>query len=313
AGGRRLEVSELPHARALEGESVPVDDYLVRSPECPEGVVLEIGATHLPSLRSSEPGLAVVNFRDVTDDRRERDNLAAFAGVVAHDLSNPLSVVNGWAEALLDEFALGAVDSVDGTAMVSRVKEAATQMQQFITDLLSYTVARDQALRLEKVDLSGLAESVASMRRESSSRPRISIQPGLEVFADVALTRQLLDNLIGNAVKYVAPGVRPRIDVSAVDRGDYVCVMVCDNGIGVPADRRRDIFENFQRAHAGDYSGTGIGLAICQRIVERHGGRIEVEDNPFGNGSLFSFTLPSPSVHHEPPVDAPAETAALQR
>ncbi len=311
AGGRRVEVPELPHARALEGESVPVRDFLVRSPENPEGVVLEIGATHLPPSRPTESGLAVVNFRDVTDDRRERDNLAAFAGVVAHDLSNPLSVVNGWAEALLDEFALGRVDGADGTAMVSRIQDAATQMQQFITDLLSYTVARDQALRLEPVDLSGLAESVASMRREASSRPRISVQPGLQVFADVALTRQLLDNLIGNAVKYVAPGTRPRIDVSAVDRGDFVCVMVCDNGIGVPPDRRRDIFENFQRAHVGDYSGTGIGLAICQRIVERHGGTIEVEDNPFGHGSLFSFTLPSRSTQHLVPDAEPGAVGPL--
>jgi signal transduction histidine kinase len=175
-------------------------------------------------------------------------------------------------------------------------------MRRFIDDLLSYTVARDHPLRVEDVDLTALTEDVAALRRQGDSRPRIHVQPDMWVRADAAMMRQLLDNLIGNAVKYVAPGVRPHIIVSGQRDGDNLLVTVDDNGIGVPPEQRRSIFENFQRA-AFEYTGTGIGLAICQRIVERHGGTILVEDNPHGEGSRFALTLPVVSVV---PVLAPA-------
>jgi signal transduction histidine kinase len=127
------------------------------------------------------------------------------------------------------------------------------------------------------------------------------------VRADAAMMRQLLDNLIGNAVKYVAPGVRPHIIISAQQDGDNLLLTVDDNGIGVPPEQRRSIFENFQRA-AYEYTGTGIGLAICQRIVERHGGSIMVEGNPHGDGSRFSLTLPG--VVTAPALAAPVDESA---
>ena len=217
--GRRIEVSELPHARAIAGADSPVREYLVRTPQNPEGVVLEISATHLAAAEPDANALAVVNFRDVTRERRERDSLAAFAGVVAHDLTNPLSVVDGWAEALGDAFGDGPVSPEDGLAMLSRISDASGHMRQFIGDLLSYTVARDQPLRLEEVDLSALAEGVAMMRRQAENRPKILVEPGIRVHADQALARQLLDNLIGNSIKYVAPGVRPDIVVGGLAGG----------------------------------------------------------------------------------------------
>jgi signal transduction histidine kinase len=134
------------------------------------------------------------------------------------------------------------------------------------------------------------------------------VQPGMEVHGDAAMLRQLVDNLLGNAVKYVAPGVRPHIIVSGQQTGSFLLVTVDDNGIGVPPEQRRSIFENFQRAATG-YSGIGIGLAICQRIVARHGGTITVEDNPHGKGSRFAVTLPLP-VGHPSLAGIPAEELA---
>jgi signal transduction histidine kinase len=105
--------------------------------------------------------------------------------------------------------------------------------------------------------------------------------------------RQVLDNLIGNAVKYVAPGTPPEVHVESAPVGaGWLRVAVRDNGIGIDPAHRERVFESFQRATTDGYVGTGLGLAICKRIVERHGGHIDVEANPDG-GSIFSFTLPT--------------------
>ncbi len=293
--GSPLPDAEMPAALAFAGHEVVNKDYLMKTRRFPEGRVLEMSVSHLPRSAPDEHRRVVINYRDVTLTRQDRDSLSSFAGVVAHDLLSPLSIVDGWAEALNEEFLEGPVDPADGGAMVTRIQGASRHMRRFIDDLLSYTVARDHPLRVEDVDLTALTEDVAALRRQGDSRPRIHVQPDMWVRADTAMMRQLLDNLIGNAVKYVAPGVRPHIIVSGQRDGDNLLVTVDDNGIGVPPEQRRSIFENFQRA-AFEYTGTGIGLAICQRIVERHGGTILVEDNPHGEGSRFALTLPGVSV-----------------
>jgi signal transduction histidine kinase len=307
ADGTPLPEEEMPAALAFAGHEVVNRDYLMKTPRFPEGRVLEMTVTHLPRTTSTTKRRVVINFRDVTLARQDRDNLSSFAGVVAHDLLSPLSIVDGWAEALNEAFLEGPVDPADGGAMITRIRGASSHMRHFIDDLLRYTVARDHPLRIEDVDLSALTESIASMRRQDDSRPRIHVQADMWVRADPAMMRQLLDNLMGNAVKYVAPGVRPHIIVNATPEGDRLRVTVDDNGIGVPVELRRTIFENFQRA-AIEYTGTGIGLAICQRIVERHGGSITVEDNPHGSGSRFALTLPG--VASVPVVEAVDEAAA---
>ena len=283
---------QMAAALAFAGQEVFEKDYLLRTHRFPEGRILEMTANQIPAPAGAEQQQVVVNFRDVTDVRRDRDDLASFAGVVAHDLLNPLSIVDGWTEALLESFEEGPVTSEVGASMAIRVQAAAQHMRHFIGDLLSYTVARDHQLRLDDIDLSALTEHVAALRRQADSRPLIEVSPGMEVRGDAALMRQLLDNLIGNAVKYVAPGVRPHIMISARPAEELVEVIVDDNGIGVAEDMRQRIFENFQRAATG-YTGTGIGLAICHRIVERHGGSIHVETNPTGHGSRFVCLLPS--------------------
>ena len=125
------------------------------------------------------------------------------------------------------------------------------------------------------------------------------------VTGDRFLVRQLLDNLLGNAVKYVAPGVRPSVVVVARPVEGELEVAISDNGIGIPADQRDRIFDSFVRAHAEGYAGTGLGLAICQRVVDRHGGRIRADEEP-GGGTRISFTLPLAQRPEEPVDDVPA-------
>ena len=146
------------------------------------------------------------------------------------------------------------------------------------------------------------------MRAHAENRPRITVAEGLRVWGDEVLLRQLLDNLIGNAVKYVAPGVRPEIEVTGHQSADELEVRVSDNGIGIPPDEREQIFDTFHRAHAQGYRGTGLGLSICRQIVERHGGSIRVEAAA-GGGSAFVITLPTRTLPTTEPAPAPRQPA----
>ncbi|WP_051706018.1 ATP-binding protein [Nocardioides aequoreus] len=287
--GRRVPADQLPHVRALRGEEVLVQE-LVHRLDDGEPRVLEISASRL-TVDGEEPKALVV-VRDVTLVRQREDALAAFAGVVAHDLNNPLTIVSGWADTLADSFAEGEVDGTTGSSMTRRIQDASAHMRSFIDDLLAYTIARDQPLRMQELDLTALAEQVATLRRQAPVGPTVVVAIGMHAYGDEVLVRQLLDNLVGNAVKYVADGVRPEVHLTSRARGDLVEVAVSDNGVGVPPHQRERIFETFVRVHDGRYTGTGIGLGICRGVVERHGGRIHVEDNP-GGGSRFVFTLPA--------------------
>jgi K+-sensing histidine kinase KdpD len=131
---------------------------------------------------------------------------------------------------------------------------------------------------------------------------------------DPAMLRHVVDNLIGNALKYVQTGKVARIDVTAAaGPPGRTRIDIADRGIGIPDADKPDIFDSFHRAHAAaGYAGTGLGLAICRRIVERHGGAIEVWDNP-GGGTRFSFTLPLPDGGPGPADQQGPDRAALER
>ncbi|MFL6024571.1 MAG: ATP-binding protein, partial [Marmoricola sp.] len=289
--GLPLTREELPALRALAGEDVEAQDFHVRTPSVPLGRVVEISARPLDGDDPSAPQRALVNLRDVTLDRQHRDTLASFAGVVAHDLFSPLSLVDGWAENLEAEFAEGDVAASTGLPMVARIRVAADHMREVIGDLLAYTVVRDQSLRMEAVDLTTLIRGLARLSAEGPSAPVIAVSDDLVAWADAGLMRQLFDNLLGNATKYVERGVRPAIAVTGAVLGSEVEIRVTDNGIGIPAEHRDHVFETFARAHDG-YNGSGLGLAICHRIVDRHGGRIRIEDGPKRIGTSFVISLP---------------------
>jgi signal transduction histidine kinase len=249
----------------------------------------------------------VVVFHDVTAERRERDELASFAGVVAHDLLNPLTVIDGWSEALLEEARDGTpVDPETQVQRLDRIQRAAQRMQHLISDLLAYTTARDLTINPVRVDLAAVASDVARARVDASRvrdlpEPLITIEPDLPpVLAEPVLLRQVVDNLIGNAVKYVAAGVRPEIEVRARrtdgEGGQLVEIEISDNGIGIPHGQHDQVFDSFHRAHKDGYRGTGLGLSIVKRIVERHGGTASARDREGGRGTTMTVSFPAASV-----------------
>lgn len=310
ADGTPLTEEEMPGTRALDGHEVVASDFHLRADSVPGGRVLEIGARPLTSQDAEDRRLAVVNIRDVTVDRQHRDALASFAGVVAHDLFSPLTIASGWTEALEEEFADGPVAAQVGLPMVARVHEANRHMRHVIGDLLAYTVARDQSLRPEALDLSAELEELASMRAHGPGSPLFTVSPDLRAWADLGLVRQLFDNLLGNAVKYVAPGVRPQVQVTGREDGDWLEVQVQDNGIGIPEDQRELVFESFHRVHKDGYQGTGLGLAICRRIVDRHGGTIRADAGPEGVGTTIVLRLPLSAAAYASGTDHPRHARA---
>ncbi|BBH67272.1 hypothetical protein ACTI_39570 [Actinoplanes sp. OR16] len=298
--GTPLGEAEMPHARALAGEQLQDVQILVRNREVPEGRVISVRATTL--LDRSGRRSAVILFHDATAERRHRDELTNFAGVVAHDLLNPVTTIEGWSDFAGESLRLlpdspEAEDARDGLA---RVHRAARRMRGLIDGLLAYTTARDATVATVPVDLGQVVTEVTVARLDAAIAaglpvPRFTVGDLPVVQADPVLIRQLVDNLIGNAVKYTAPGVTPELGITAEPDDDLIRVRIADNGIGIPAGQHEAIFGNFHRAHrAGAYTGTGLGLAICKRIVERHGGTIAAEDRPSG-GSIFTFTIPPAS------------------
>jgi len=174
------------------------------------------------------------------------------------------------------------------------MRNGATRMETLVRDLLAYTqVARLQepteivdANEPLKIALANLAGAIAESGAE------ISIGPLPLLSVNATHIQQLFQNLIGNAIKYRSPEQPPLVSVSAARQGEYWLFAVSDNGIGIDPEYKENIFGLFKRLHNSDeYSGTGIGLAICQRIVDRYHGRIWVESEP-GKGSTFLFTLP---------------------
>ncbi|SER22052.1 ATP-binding protein [Actinokineospora terrae] len=301
--GTPFTTSELPYVRAAAGEAVEPMDVLVRSEGAPRGRLLNVRTTVVPDRQGGFN--AVLVYQDVTAERRHHDELASFAGVVAHDLLNPLASVQGWTD-IADEALRGAPD-LPLLAQVrqahERTRRSSARMRNLINDLLAYTTARDAAIAPIAVDLASLVEEVVTARVDAAAAagnavPRFHVGALPPVRADLVLVRQLLDNLIGNAVKYTAPGTVPDLDISAAQHGDRVRVTIADNGIGIPLGQHEAVFDNFHRAHReSGYSGTGLGLAICKRVVERHGGVITATDNP-GGGTRFAFTLPA--AEHAP-------------
>jgi PAS domain S-box-containing protein len=296
--GTELTPDRLHHVRTLAGETVRDEDVVVRPAGRGPDRIIRVTAQLMPTPPGS-PRQVLVTAHDVTDERAHSTALGAFAGEVAHDLKNPLAVVEGWSEMLEAELrAAPQLDSEDGLRMLARVQGAAAHMRTLIGELLTYTLARDQELRPERTVLREQAVQVERMHQrpvsEEAPSPRIELDCDDVVWADPVLLRQLLDNLVGNAVKYVADDVVPHVRVrSRRVFEDRVEVRVEDNGIGVaPADRHR-VFASLYRVEQNGYPGTGLGLAICQRIVERHGGSIWVEDGPGGRGTAFVFTLPA--------------------
>jgi signal transduction histidine kinase len=228
--------------------------------------------------------------------RRREEELMGFAGVVAHDLRSPLATVTGHAELL----AMTAADHLTGQEQrnLGHLRDSAGRMQALIDDLLGYATAENTALRLEDVDLNAVVDDILAERAAAPVASRADLPT---VTGDPTLVRQVLDNLIGNAIKYTPPGQTPEITISALSEDDGLCrIEVADRGIGIPDHQRAEIFNAFTRAEGSEkYPGTGLGLAIVQRIVQRHGGTVGADPNP-GGGTRFWLTLPAAAPSQRP-------------
>jgi len=289
ADGAEVAAHDRPSARALNGEAVHDAEMRIIRPDGTERIV-SVFAIPLPHDEVRGRARALVLFRDISAEHARRKELAAFAGVVAHDLRNPLAAIDGWTEMLADELDVGELDPGLARQFVSRVQSSSTRMHRLIEDLLDHATSAQRELQVARVDIAALAREVAAAR-DADAHVRVGQVP--PVLADPVLVRQVVDNLIGNALKYVAPGVEPEITVRGGCSDGTVVVEVADNGIGIPPGERQRVFEEFHRVHDRGYEGSGLGLSIVRRIVHRHDGTIRVRANPAGQGSVFEFTLPA--------------------
>ncbi len=277
---------------------------------------------------------AVVIFKDITERKLAEDKLAhkaaelarsnaeleQFAFVASHDLQEPLRKIQAFGDRLKLKCESAQLD--EGKDYLERMQSAAARMQTLINDLLTFSRIIRSAQPFMPVNLAAVTKEVLGdleVRIEKSdAQVEVGTLPTID--ADPTQMRQLLQNLIGNALKFQAPGASPRIKVDAqlVTRDqiqedaafpkppptakpdDKFCVLtVQDNGIGFEEQYLEKVFAVFQRLHGrGEYEGTGVGLAVCRRITDRHGGLITAQSKP-GEGSIFIVILPI----HQPEVE----------
>jgi light-regulated signal transduction histidine kinase (bacteriophytochrome) len=293
-------------ARLLAGEisSYTIEKRCLRK----DGGLIWVRVTSsLPSAaeRPSEWWISVVE--DITHDKlaeealkqtagelaRSNQDLEQFAYVASHDLQEPLRMVAGYLQ-LLSERYRGQIDA-KADKYIAYAVDGAARMSTLIRDLLAYSRVSTRAEPLNPTSsqeaLDFALKNLHSAIAESGAA--VTHDPLPVVRADKTQLTQVFQNLVGNSLKFRDPGRPPRIHVAVrEDQGQWL-YSVSDNGIGFEQQYEEKMFVIFQRLHGrGSYAGTGIGLAICRRIVERHGGRIWARGEP-GKGSTFFFTLPS--------------------
>jgi light-regulated signal transduction histidine kinase (bacteriophytochrome) len=253
----------------------------------------EIGA-----LASSFNNMAHKLENEILEHKRAEDELSAtnkeleaFCYSVSHDLRAPLRGINGFSRALVEDFA-DRLDS-EGKDYLHRIRKACQHMGQLIDDLLALSRITRRDMRRERVDLSAIAQEI--MMDLQKRRPRRQVEfvitDGLEANGDIRLVRLALLNLLDNAWKFTGKRPRAKIEFGVTQNGDGSVYFVRDDGAGFNMEYVDKLFVAFQRLHdINEFEGTGIGLAIVQRVIHRHGGRIWAEGR-VEQGATFYFTL----------------------
>jgi signal transduction histidine kinase len=235
--------------------------------------------------RTAKLGDGLLNFlTDVTEQRRMEAELASYADVVAHDLNEPIAGI-----AMLVGLLERRPEQPPPPGVLEQLRASSERARDLIDGVLVY--ARAGELSMEPVALGELVEEVAADQRARLEAAGATLEVGRlpEVDGDPRQLRRVLQNLLANALKFRADAP-PRIEVSAVRGSEEWVISVRDNGRGVPPEQAGRVFGMFARADRA-VDGAGIGLAVCRRVVDAHGGRIWVEPAP-GGGSAFRFTLP---------------------
>jgi PAS domain S-box-containing protein len=273
-------------ARRKNGSNFPIE--LMLSPlESAEGVLVTAAIRDITTRKKAEANL----LDKVEELNRSNEELGQFAYIASHDLQEPLRMVASYTQ-LLSRRYKGKLDA-DADEFIAFAVDGASRMQRLIQDLLTYSrvgtkgqdlldVSSEEALQQALINLRSAIEDSGAL---------VTHDPLPAVLADEMQLIQLFQNLVGNAIKYQSPGI-PKVHISAAKNDAYKWVFsVKDNGLGIDPQYFEKIFGMFQRLHKREeFAGTGIGLAICKKIVERHGGSISVESQP-GHGSTFQFAL----------------------
>jgi len=235
---------------------------------------------------------------------RSNDDLAQFAYAASHDLAEPLRTITGFADLLRQRYR-GKLDE-DADDFIDFITSGATRMQQLIADMLAYSRVDTHAKPFTAVDTQDVFDAVvADLTSRINETAAIVRSRGLPVVnADRTQLAQVFANLIRNALTFVAADVTPQVQIWAEPDSAGWRFTVADNGIGIPPEHRQRVFGMFNRLHSRDvYPGTGVGLAIVQKVVQRHGGTLWIQDNP-GGGSRMIFTIPTADLGPDAPTPA---------
>ncbi len=268
--------------RRKDGSDFPIE--LMLSPlASPEGILITAAIRDISARKAAEAHARELN--------RSNEELEQFAYIASHDLQEPLRMVTSYTQ-LLSKRYKGRLDA-DADEFIAFAVDGATRMQRLIQDLLAYSHVGTKGIELRDISSEdSLREALFNLRGSiGQSGAIVTHSPLPAVLADDRQLVQLFQNLVGNAIKYQNSDI-PTVHVSAVEEtGGRWEFAVKDNGFGIDAQYFEKIFGMFQRLHRRDeFAGTGIGLAICKKIVARHGGSISVESAP-GHGSTFRFSL----------------------
>lgn len=290
-----LAVDDLPLVRALKGETVRGKVLFIKNPVRQQGVYVRCNAT--PIIEDGVQVGAVVTFSDITDLKTVEANLQAsneelrqFAYGASHDLREPLGKIKAFGQRLEERYA----DKLDerGVEYLGIMRSAADRMMKLIDDLLKYSQI-GASTATDPVDLARVVADVFGLFTERLEGAEVFVSDKLPTIrGDETQMFTLFQNIISNAIKFKKPDQPPRIWVTATETPDLYVVEVKDNGIGFDQQHAERIFRIFERLHTRfEYPGTGIGLALCKRIVERHGGTITAQGVP-GEGATFRVALP---------------------
>jgi signal transduction histidine kinase len=263
----------------------------------PDGTRISLGITYAPLL--DQNGVLrniIVNVRDITHFRQAQELQSTFVSVISHELKTPVALIKGYAGTLRREDATWDPATIQQGLTV--IEEEADRLTELIDNLLAASKLQADGMRLTNIgDVNLVAVAARAVERfqiQTTKHKLVLDFPEAfpSVQGDESRLRQVIDNLVSNAIKYSPKGGEVRISGAFDDK--TVTVSVSDKGVGLPADEQERIFERFYRVDSAlsrKTQGTGLGLYLARAVIEAHGGKISVQSQP-GKGSTFSFTLP---------------------